>query len=68
MSGWGRCRRIGRFGISGKLDVREAASGLPEVVQLAENEDSDPGSIPEAGLHCDQFGDQFGVMCQEAET
>ena len=50
--------------VTGKLDVRQAAAGLPEVVQLAENEDSDPGSIPEAGLH----SDQFGVTHQEAEA
>ena len=34
--------------VTGKLDVREAAAGLPEVDPLAAEDDSDDGSNPEA--------------------
>ena len=51
--------------VTGKLDVREAAAGLPEVDLLAAEEDPDDGSNPEAPL---SHGDELGVTCQEAEA
>ena len=50
--------------VTGKLDVREAAAGLPEVDPLAAEDDSDDGSNPEAGSD----GDEFGVSGQEVEA
>ena len=52
--------------VTGKLDVRAAAAGLPEVDPLAaEEDDSDDGSNPEAPL---SHGDEVGVTGQEAEA
>ena len=52
--------------VTGKLDVREAVAGLPEVDPLAaEEDDSDDGSNPEAPL---SHGDEVGVTGQEAEA
>ena len=50
--------------VTGKLDVREAAAGLPEVDPLAAEDDPDSGSSPEAG----SGGDQFGVTGPGAEA
>ena len=50
--------------VTGKLDVREAAAGLPEVDPLAAEDDSDDGSNPEAWSD----GDEVGVTGQEAEA
>ena len=50
--------------VTGKLDVRKAAAGLPEVDPLAAEDDSDDGSNPEAGSD----GDEFGVSGQEVEA
>ena len=51
--------------VTGKLDVREAVAGLPEVDPLAAEDDSDDGSNPEAPL---SHGDEVGVTGQEAEA
>ena len=51
--------------VTGKLDVREAVAGLPEVDPLAAEDDSDDGSNPEAPL---LHGDEVGVTGQEAEA
>ena len=51
--------------VTGKLDVREAVAGLPEVDPLAAEDDSDDGSNPEAPL---SHGDDVGVTGQEAEA
>ncbi len=50
--------------VTGKVDVRAAATGLPEVDPLAAEDDPDDGSNPEAWSD----GDQFGVTAQEAEV
>ena len=50
--------------VTGKLDVREAAAGLPEVDPLAAEDDPDDGSNPEARSD----SDQVGVTGQEAEA
>ena len=47
--------------VTGKLDVRAAAAGLPEVDPLAAEDDSDDGSNPEAPL---SHGDEVGVTGQ----
>ena len=51
--------------VTGKLDVREAVAGLPEVDPLAAEDDSDDGSNPEAPL---SHSDEVGVTDQEAEA
>ena len=51
--------------VTGKLDVREAVAGLPEVDPLAAEDDSDDGSNPEAPL---SHGDEVGVTGQEAKA
>jgi type I restriction enzyme S subunit len=58
-----RTRRIADV-VTGKLDVREAAAGLPEVDSLAAEDEPDDGSNPEGGLR----SDQFGVAGQEADV
>ena len=50
--------------VTGKLDVREAAAGLPEVDPLAAEDDRDAGSNPEAWSH----GEELGVTGEQAET
>ena len=50
--------------VTGKLDVREAAAGLPNVDPLAAEEDPDDGSNLEARLD----GDEVGVTVHEAEA
>ena len=40
--------------VTGKLDVREAAAGLPEVDPLAAEDDPDDGSNPEAWSDSDR--------------
>ena len=50
--------------VTGKLDVREAAAGLPQVDPLAAEDDPGDGSNQEAGLD----SDEFGVAGQEAEA
>ena len=49
--------------VTGKLDVREAAAGLPEVDPLAAEDDPDDGSDPEAWSD----SERFGVTGQQAE-
>ena len=51
--------------VTGKLDVREAAAGLPEVDPLAGEDDADDGSNPEPPL---SDGDEVGVTGQEVEA
>ena len=50
--------------VTGKLDVREAAAGLPEIDPRAAEDDPDDSSDPE--ILSDS--DQFGVTGQEAEA
>ena len=50
--------------VTGKVDVREAAAGLPEVDPLAAEDDPDDGSNPEVWSD----SDQVGVTGQEAEA
>ena len=50
--------------VTGKLDVREEAAGLPEFDPLTAEDDSDDGSKPEAWSD----GDEVGVTGQEAEA
>ena len=50
--------------VTGKLDVREAAAGLPKVDPLATEDDSDDGANPESWSD----GDELGVIGQEAEA
>ena len=50
--------------VTGKLDVREAAAGLPKVDPLATEDDSDDGANPESWSD----GDELGVTGQEAEA
>ena len=50
--------------VTGKLDVREAAAGLPEVDPLAAEDDSEDGSNPKVWSD----GDELGVTDQTAET
>ena len=50
--------------VTGKLDVREAAAGLPNVDPLAAEEDPDDGANLEARLD----GDEVGVTVHEAEA
>ena len=50
--------------VTGKLDVREAAAGLPDVDPLAAEEDPDDGSNLEARLD----GDEVGATVHEAEA
>ena len=50
--------------VTGKLDVREAAAGLPEVDPLATEDDLEDGSNPITWSD----GDQVGVTHQEAEA
>ncbi len=50
--------------VTGKLDLREAAAGLPEVDPLAAEDDSDDGANPKAWSD----GDELGVTGQEAEA
>ena len=50
--------------VTGKLDVREAAAGLPEVDPLAAEDDPEDGSNPKTLSD----GDQVGVTGQEAEA
>ena len=50
--------------VTGKLDVREAAAGFPEVDPLAAEDDLDDGANPEA---CSN-GDELGVTVHEAEA
>ena len=50
--------------VTGKLDVREAAAGLPEVDPLAAEDDREDGSNPKSWSD----GDQVGVTHQEAEA
>ena len=49
--------------VTGKLDVREAAAGLPEVDPLAAEDDPNDGTNPEAWSD----SEQFGVTGQQAE-
>ena len=51
--------------VTGKLDVREAATGMPEVDPFAVEDDSDESSNPEPPL---SDGDELGVTGQEAEA
>ena len=50
--------------VTGRLDVGEAAAGLPEVDPLAADDDSDDGAKPKAWSD----GNQFGVIGQDAEA
>ena len=50
--------------VTGKLDVREAAAGLPEVDPLAAEDDSDAVLDPEARLD----GNELAVAVHEAEA
>ena len=50
--------------VTGKLDVREAASGLPEVDPLAAEDDSDAVFDPEARLD----GNELAVAVHDAEV
>ena len=50
--------------VTGKLDVREAATGLPEVEIVAAEDDSDDGSNPGTPSSDDE---ELGIAGQEAE-
>ena len=50
--------------VTGKLDVRDAAAGLPEVDPLAAEDDPEDGSNPKTCAD----GDQVGVTHQEVEA